>query len=153
MKWSLRSLAFLLFQLIVLQLINNTVVNASCVHCHFASLCHEQKDYGIKPIQALPPCCGSIYCIYIYYLIFLALRRTDQSVPPAGVCFLPRLCSHSSISKLWAPCRVKEDLALWGSQTYTTRFAAGKGGYGQTGLFWIISKFRKATIDDGAEAA
>lgn len=32
-------------------------------------------------------------------------------------------------------------------------FAAGKGGYGQAGLFWIISKFSKATIDDGAEAA
>lgn len=32
-------------------------------------------------------------------------------------------------------------------------FAAGEGGYGQTGLFWIIGDFSKATIVDGSAAA
>lgn len=38
------------------------------------------------------------------------------------------------------------------TEVYDT-FAAGKGGYGQTGLFWLISDVSKATIVDGAEAA
>lgn len=112
----------------------------------------NKRIRGLSPYKRFYPAVV-LFTVYKYYLIFLALRREDQSVLPPGICLLAQLCSHLSVSELWALCRVKTDLD-WSRLTdvYDT-YAAGKNKYGQTGLFCIISDFSKVTIVDGAEAA
>lgn len=112
----------------------------------------NKRIMGLSPYKRFHPTVV-LFTVYKYYLIFLPLRRKDQSVLPPGICFLAQLCSHLSASERWTLRRVKKGFA-WSRLTnvYDTS-AARKEGYGVTGLFWIIGDFGQVTIVDGAEAA
>lgn len=144
-------LVFLFFQLIVLQLIHNTVVNLSCVHFHFASL---SLTKGLRGLGLYKRFCPVVvpFTVYTLFDILGTEKKGPKCSSTRYLCtctFVQPFINQRTLGSMQSErgsCFVRL------SDVYDT-FAAGKGGYGQTGLFWIISDFSKATIALGAEAA